>query len=258
MTGRLSCGCVHGTVRAAPVPFLFMPDSPFLTILSLGFVLGLRHALDADHLAAVSTVLAQRPTFKASGLIGLWWGLGHTVTLLAVGCAVMAMNVAIPDRLAEACEFGVGAMLVALGASLAFKMSRERWHLHAHEHNGTRHLHFHSHRSGTDHVHGHWLKHSLQPLLIGMAHGLAGSAALLLMVLSTVRTLGEGVAYILVFGAGSIFGMILVGLALSVPVVWSLSFGRRAYWAVQGLASLGSIGLGVAMMVRIGFGGGPL
>lgn len=91
-----------------------------------------------------------------------------------------------------------------------------------------------------------------------MAHGLAGSAALLLVVLSTVRTLGEGVAYILVFGAGSIFGMILVGLALSVPVVWSLSLGRRAYWAVQGLASLGSIGVGVAMMVRIGFGGGPL
>jgi hypothetical protein len=91
-----------------------------------------------------------------------------------------------------------------------------------------------------------------------MAHGLAGSAALLLVVLSTVRTLGEGVAYILVFGAGSIFGMILVGLALSVPVVWSLSLGHRVYWAVQGLASLGSIGVGVAMMVRIGFSGGPL
>ncbi len=235
-----------------------MLDTQLLTILGLGFVLGLRHALDADHLAAVSTVLAQRPTFKASGLIGLWWGLGHTVTLLVVGCVVMALNVAIPARLAEACEFGVGAMLVVLGVSLAIKMFREGWHLHTHEHDGARHLHFHSHRFGADHIHGHWLKHSLQPLLIGMAHGLAGSAALLLVVLAAVRTLGEGMAYILVFGAGSIFGMMLVGFALSVPVVWSLSFDRRAYWAVQGLASLGSIGLGVAMMVRIGLGGGSL
>ncbi|TLY30924.1 MAG: urease accessory protein UreH [Nitrospirae bacterium] len=233
-----------------------MPDAQFITILSLGFVLGARHALDADHIAAVSTILSRRPTFGASGFIGFCWGFGHTAVLLLVGLVVIALKITIPEALAQVFEFGVGVMLVVLGASLALAIAREGWHLHAHEHDGERHLHLHSHQLRPDHTHRHWLRRSLQPLCVGMVHGLAGSAALMLMVLSTVRTLWEGVAYILVFGVGSILGMMLLGLVISLPLVLSASFGRRAQMTVQGLASLGSIGLGLAMMVRIGLGEG--
>lgn len=234
-----------------------MPETSFLTILSLGFLLGLRHSLDADHIAAVSTVLARHPTVRASGSVGFFWGVGHTLVLLLVGAAVLALDITIPEELARWFECGVGLMLVGLGFSLAIRLVHERWHLHAHEHGGERHLHFHSHQAGGDHVHSHWLRRSMQPLLIGMAHGLAGSAALMLVVLSAVSTLGQGLAYILVFGAGSILGMVLLGVVISLPLVYSLSSGRRAFLAVQGLASLGSIGLGMIMLVRLATGQGP-
>ena len=105
------------------------------------------------------------------------------------------------------------------------------------------------------HLHRHWVRLSLKPFVVGMVHGLAGSAALMLMVVSTVRTVGEGLAYILVFGLGSVVGMMLLGVAISIPIVLSASCGRRAQEAVQALASLGSIGLGVTMLVRLGLGG---
>ena len=215
-----------------------MFDPHTLTILSLGFVLGLRHALDADHLAALSTVLAERPTVQASTAL------------------LLALNLTIPDRLATLFEFAVGVMLVVLGLSLARRIYREQWHLHTHEHDGRPHVHLHSHHLQPDHAHGHWYQGSLRPLLIGMAHGLAGSAALMLIVLSTVTGIGQGIGYIVVFGVGSILGMVGVGAVLSLPVVYSVTVGPRAYWMVQGLACLASIGLGLLMMVRIGLGGG--
>ncbi|WP_447972852.1 HoxN/HupN/NixA family nickel/cobalt transporter [Nitrospira sp. Kam-Ns4a] len=223
-----------------------------ITVLGLGFLLGLRHALDADHVAAVSTILSARPDFRTSGLIGCSWGFGHTTTLLAAGLAVGLLRVTIPDSVARAFEFAVGLMLVALGLSLAITLLRERWHWHAHRHDARTHTHLHSHRWQADHAHGHWLKVSVRPFLVGMVHGLAGSAALLLMVLSSVHSLWEGLAYILVFGAGSILGMVLVGALISLPLVVSASLGPRVLLASQGLASLGSIGLGLAMMVRVG------
>ncbi|MGC4096571.1 MAG: hypothetical protein QM706_05595 [Nitrospira sp.] len=233
-----------------------MFDPHTLTILSLGFVLGLRHALDADHLAALSTVLAERPTIQASTSIGLFWGLGHTLMLLCVGTLLLALNLTIPESMANLFEFAVGVMLVALGLSLARRIYREQWHLHAHEHDGRPHVHLHSHRLQADHTHGHWYQGSLRPLLIGMAHGLAGSAALMLVVLSTVTGIAQGIGYITVFGIGSILGMVGVGVMLSLPMVYSVTVGPRAYWMVQGLACLASIGLGLLMMVRIGLGGG--
>lgn len=222
-----------------------------MTVLGLGFLLGARHALDADHVAAVATILSKRPTFRVSGFIGFCWGVGHTVMLLVVGLAVIALKITIPDHLASALEFLVGLMLVGLGGSVAMTLLQERWHLHAHEHEGERHLHLHSHRLDVGHGHAHWARGSVQPLLVGMVHGLAGSAALALMVLSTVRTVWEGVTYILVFGIGSILGMMLLGMAISLPLVCSAAFGRRARILMQGLASLGSIGLGLWIMVRI-------
>lgn len=228
-----------------------MSDSELFTVLSLGFVLGLRHALDSDHIAAVSTVLAERPSWRASGLVGLSWGVGHTAILLLVGAVVLVLRVPIPQPLALAAEAIVGLMLVVLGALLGMKLIRERWHLHQHVHDGGTHVHFHSHRHSQDHRHIHWWRESLRPLCIGMAHGLAGSAALLLLVVASADSVIDGLLYIAVFGCGSILGMMLIGLALSVPVVWSLRLGRPLFLAVQGLASAGSIALGCSIVYRI-------
>jgi len=234
-----------------------MTDPSYLTILGFGFVLGLRHALDADHIAAVSTVLATTPSWRASGLIGFSWGLGHTLVLLCVGAVALALQVSIPESVANAAEFAVGLMLITLGGTLAFRVFRERWHSHNHDHEGHRHEHLHSHAMTSGHVHAHWWSDSVKPLCIGMAHGLAGSAALLLVVVTASRTLLEGLAYIALFGVGSIIGMMLIGLVLSLPVIWSLSLGRQAILVVQGIAGLGSVGLGVSMLVRIAMGEHP-
>jgi sulfite exporter TauE/SafE len=221
-----------------------------MSVLGMGFLLGARHALDADHVVAVTTILSKRPSFRASGFIGFCWGSGHTLVLLLVGLAVIALKITIPERLASAFEFLVGLMLVGLGVSLAATIARERWHWHAHQHEGATHLHLHSHDRREDHQHQHWLGGSAKSFLVGMVHGLAGSAALGMMVFSTVQTIWQGVAYILVFGLGSILGMVLLGTVISFPLIFSASFGRQAQAAVQGLASLASIGLGLVIMVR--------
>jgi hypothetical protein len=231
-----------------------MAEPSYLTVLSFGFVLGLRHALDTDHIAAVSTLLTQRPSWRASSVIGFSWGLGHTLVLLFVGALVLALEVSIPGPVAIGAELAVGVMLVWLGGTLAVRLVRERWHVHSHDHDGTKHVHLHSHAIAPDHGHLHWWRESIKPLCIGMAHGLAGSAALLLVVVSSAHTILEGLGYIAVFGLGSIIGMMLIGLGLSVPIVCSLSIGRPVLLTVQGLASLGSIGLGLSMLVRIALG----
>ena len=184
-----------------------MLESNLLTFLSVGFLLGLRHALDADHLAAVSTVLAERPSMRASGLVGFWWGVGHTLTLMLVGAVVLVLGVHIPEPFALLAESGVGLLLVVLGGTLALKLFRERWHLHRHVHDGEPHVHLHSHHRREDHAHPHWARQSLRPLLIGMAHGAAGSAALMLVIVSNTSGIGQGLLYIAVFGFGSIAGI---------------------------------------------------
>ncbi len=228
-----------------------MLESNLLTFLSVGFLLGLRHALDADHLAAVSTVLAERPSMRASGLVGFWWGVGHTLTLMLVGAVVLVSGVHIPEPFALLAESGVGLLLVVLGGTLALKLFRERWHLHRHVHDGEPHVHLHSHHRREDHAHPHWARQSLRPLLIGMAHGVAGSAALMLVIVSSTSGIGQGLLYIAVFGFGSIAGMLVIGLTLSVPVIYSRVLGQRAFFAVQGVASLGSVGLGLWMLYRL-------
>jgi sulfite exporter TauE/SafE len=226
-------------------------DSSYFTVLGLGFILGLRHALDSDHLAAVSTVLAERPSWRASGLVGLSWGVGHTAVLLFVGTIVLVLRIPIPEPLSVAAEAFVGLMLVVLGGLLGMRLIRERWHLHHHDHGGTSHVHFHSHRHSQAHSHTHWWRESLRPLCIGMAHGLAGSAALLLLVVTSADSVMDGLLYIAVFGCGSILGMMLIGVTLSLPVMWSLRVGRPLFLAVQGLASVGSIALGCSIIYRI-------
>lgn len=228
-----------------------MIEPSFLTLLSFGFLLGLRHALDADHLAAVSTVLAERPSLRASGAVGLWWGIGHTLTLLIVGSIVLAWGLRIPERFEFIAEFGVGVLLILLGGTLALKLYRERWHVHSHHHDGERHVHLHSHQMQVDHRHRHWTIDLIRPLCIGMAHGLAGSAALMLIILSTTQELGPGLLSIAVFGIGSIVGMMAIGLTISLPLVCSLTISRRIFVGLQGFASVASVCVGVWLLVKL-------
>lgn len=228
-----------------------MPETDLLTVLGVGFLLGLRHALDADHLAAVSTVLAQRPSLRASSAVGFWWGVGHTVMLLMVGAVVLAWGLHIPERFELLAESGVGIVLVILGGTLALKLYRERWHVHSHHHDGERHVHLHSHQLHEDHRHQHWMTSSLRPLCIGMAHGLAGSAAVMLMIVSTTDRMAQGLLSIAVFGIGSIIGMMVIGFTLSLPLVCSLTVSRRLFVALQGCASAASLCLGVWMLAKM-------
>lgn len=228
-----------------------MPETDLLTVLGVGFLLGLRHALDADHLAAVSTVLAQRPSLRASSAVGFWWGVGHTVMLLMVGAVVLAWGLHIPERFELLAESGVGIVLVVLGGTLALKLYRERWHVHSHHHDGERHVHLHSHQLHEDHRHQHWMTSSLRPLCIGMAHGLAGSAAVMLMIVSTTDRMAQGLLSIAVFGIGSIIGMMVIGFTLSLPLVCSLTVSRRLFVALQGCASAASLCLGVWMLAKL-------
>jgi high-affinity nickel permease len=229
-----------------------MPETELLTLLGVGFLLGLRHALDSDHLAAVSTVLAERPSLFASGAVGLWWGVGHTLTLLLVGSIVLTLGIHIPTEFERIAESGVALLLLVLGGTLAAKLYRERWHVHSHRHSdGVPHVHFHSHERQEHHRHRHWMVQSIRPLCIGMAHGFAGSAALMLMILASTAEVRAGLLAILIFGAGSIVGMVLIGLTISVPIMYSRAISRRFFAAMQGMASCASILVGVWMIVKL-------
>ncbi len=228
-----------------------LQDPQLLSLIGVGFLLGLRHALDSDHLAAVATVLAERPSLLASGAVGLWWGIGHTLTLLLVGSVVLAWGIRIPEEFELLAESGVAVLLIVLGGTLALKLYRERWHVHKHHHDGEPHIHFHSHHRQEDHRHPHWMIQSIRPLCIGMAHGLAGSAAVMLMILSTTKEMGTGLLSILVFGIGSIIGMMVIGLTISVPVIYSRSINHRLFGAVQGLASIASVSVGIWMLIKL-------
>ncbi len=232
-----------------------MSEPSYTAGLGLGFLLGLRHALDADHLAAVSTVLAERPSLRASGAVGFWWGIGHTATLLAVGAIVFAFGIRISERFEIVAEAGVGVLLVVLGGNLIFKLLTEQWHAHPHTHDPHTHghgshIHLHSHRQRIDHHHRHWMADSIRPLCIGMAHGLAGSAALMLVIVASAQELKTALLSIAVFGAGSIAGMMAVGVTISLPVVYSMAFSRRAFAGLQGLAGTASLCVGLWMLAR--------
>lgn len=219
-------------------------DASFASILGLGLLLGIKHALDADHVVAVSTVVAENRKLWRSSLIGAFWGLGHTLTLLLVGIVILIFKLAIPERLALGFEFAVGVMLVVLGLLVARRVVRDRWHIHIHEHNGQTHLHGHSHKETTEHNHAHL---PYKSLFVGMVHGLAGSAALMLLVLAAIKSVWQGILYILVFGVGSIGGMILITTAVSLPFLWATRL-QGAHRAIATLAGLVSVGLGLAIM----------
>lgn len=149
-------------------------------------------------------------------------------------------------------EFLVGVVLVGLGLFTIRDFFKRRVHVHTHDHQNESHLHFHSHEFSALHLHEHRPSHRVKPLLVGMAHGLAGSAALMLLVLTTIRSPVQGLLYILVFGLGSIGGMLLLSAAISLPFVLSADRFRRFNETIKVLAGVTSIILGVFVMAEIG------
>jgi ABC-type nickel/cobalt efflux system permease component RcnA len=231
------------------------------SLLGIGLVFGLKHALDADHLAAVSTIVSERKSLLSSSLVGGLWGIGHTVSLLAVGVAVILLHIKISERMALALEFCVALMLIGLGANAIYKLARGgRLHLHAHRHGGHTHLHPHIHSGApeTDPRTHHGFRLGARPFVVGLVHGLAGSAALMLLVLSTISSPLVGLAYIAIFGLGSIGGMILMSALVSLPIHLTASRFRQANLAVRALAGLFSLGFGLFMFYEIGFVDGLL
>lgn len=232
-----------------------------LSILGLGFALGLKHALEADHVVAVSTIVSERRSLLGSSLVGALWGAGHTAALLLAGAVVLLLRLQIPERLALGFEFGVGLMLVVLGGNLLWKLRRGgHLHLHAHAHAGRLHVHPHIHRPDEPHVeHSHhgWAQQG-RPFVVGLVHGMAGSATLMLLVLSTITSPWMGALYILVFGAGSIGGMLAMSAAISLPLVFTARRFQRMNLALRVTAALAGIVLGLSLMWEIGFHEGLL
>jgi high-affinity nickel-transport protein len=252
----------------------------FFSILAVGFFLGMRHATDPDHVVAVTTIVSRQRNLLKAALTGIFWGIGHTLTIFAVGSLIILFDVVIPARIGLSMEFSVGLMLIVLGAmnissflrtSRAVAASSEIEpvvHNHAHAHGEV--VHSHAHLHGADsHTHNYesmsWLDRTfgqvgfyrqMRPLLIGIVHGLAGSAAVALLILTTIRNPHWAMIYLLVFGLGTVGGMMLITLSIASAFRF---FGQRnqrfSHWL--GFASgLVSLLFGLFLAYQIGFGNG--
>lgn len=249
-------------------------------ILAIGFFLGMRHATDPDHVVAVSTIVTRERSLRKASLIGALWGCGHTMTIFVVGAAIVLFGLAIPARVGLTMEFCVGLILILLGImNLTGAM---RWiteklspthpsidgqHAHVHGHAAKLHFHWHSHAPERDH-HSEtlflpkkiessfgglgWFQ-TLRPLLVGIVHGLAGSAAIGLLVLSTIRDPRWAVLYLLIFGIGTIIGMMLITCILALPL--SLAGKRFSSLHRSLIVGSGAVSLvfGLLVCYRIGF-----
>lgn len=235
-----------------------MDSLSIIPVLAFGFVMGLRHAVEADHVAAVSTIVSERKSVLSSSLVGGLWGVGHTVSLLLAGAAVVLLGLRLGERAALALEFCVGLMLVALGVNALRKLARGgRIHLHAHKHGGRAHTHPHVHGREPEtapHTH-HGLRLDRRTLAVGMVHGFAGSAALMLAVLSTIESRAAALLYVLVFGVGSVGGMMLMSALIGLPLYLTAARFNRANLALRCLAGLFSLAFGLRMVYEIGFAG---
>jgi ABC-type nickel/cobalt efflux system permease component RcnA len=227
-------------------------------VLGLGFLLGMQHALEADHIAAVSSIAARRSDVGDIVRHGLTWGLGHTLTLFVFAGVALLLGHAIPEGLARPLETAVGIMLIGLGAHLLWRLWRDRVHFHRHSHHdGTVHFHAHSHSGETApharSVHSHAHGFRWRTLLVGLMHGMAGSAALLVLAVARAPSPAVGLGYVALFGIGSMIGMGALSIVIAVPIAIS---ARWLTWANRGLqAAVGvvTIAIGVNTVVATAF-----
>ncbi len=229
-----------------------MPEITVLTALLFGFLLGVKHALDADHIVAITTIVSRTGSLLRSMLVGLSWGLGHTLTLFAAGFLVLVFKLAIPDKLALSMEFVVGLLLVLLGVPLVWRLVVSRRHIHWHAHGDRSHLHSHFHHDTPEHDH----QHIRRPLLMGMVHGLAGSGALTLLVIGTMSSVAQGLVFLVVFGVGSILGMVLFSGLIGLPFKFAAGLSLRLNLWLRGAAGLISVVLGLVIIWQVAFVGG--
>lgn len=220
-----------------------------VAVLSFGFVAGLKHALDPDHVVAVSTIVSEHKSLARSSLVGTFWGLGHSASLLAVGLVIILLRDAIPDEVALWMELPVAVMLIGLGAAVIVKMARERGlevHTHTHSHDGEPpHSHIHVHKRD-DHDHKHYLfRLARRPFAVGMVHGFAGSAAVTLGAMTSIPSITLGLIYIGLFGIGSIGGMLLMSAMIGLPFAATARRFSAINSGIRVFAALFSIGFGL-------------
>ena len=227
-----------------------------IAALFLGFLVGMQHAMEADHVAAVTSIVSRETGARRIIRHGVVWGLGHAATLMLFAGAVVVLGGSIGTDLAAALEFAVGAMLVLLGGHVIWRLVRDRVHFHVHRHGKeTVHLHAHSHRGEgarhdpDAHEHGHPRAFPVRTLLVGLMHGMAGSAALLILSASVMPSSMLGLVYVAVFGVGSVLGMALLSAAISLPLGYSARFLTGGQRVLQGLIGIGTVALGVVTMV---------
>jgi hypothetical protein len=236
--------------------------SPF-SILLVGFLLGMKHATEADHLAAVATLASGRLTLPQTVWQGVAWGVGHTLTLMLFGGIVLALGKSIPAGIEQALELAVALMLIALGVDVLRRLTRQKIHSHVRDDSGARHGHIHSHACDASaqkvrhplQAHGHAHGLPLRALAVGMMHGTAGTAALILLSLEAVQSFAMGLAYIALFGVGSIAGMALLSVAIAIPLRLS-ALGRLVWLHNVITMAVGAVSclLGALIVYRIAFG----
>lgn len=251
-----------------------------ISFMFLGFFLGMRHATDADHVIAISTIVSRERKMRSAALLGMFWGLGHSLTIFFVGGTIILFGLVIPPRLGLAMEFSVALMLIILGVMnlggimrwmrgnvMAAQQHEHGVHEHPHQHGD--YIHSHPHRHAPEN-HGHdesatpqaWLDRVfgrigfyqiLRPIIIGIVHGLAGSAALALLVLTTIPEPLTALAYLLVFGLGTIAGMMLITAALALPIAYSAGRFANLNRHLALASGLLSLFFGLFLAYHIGF-----
>ena len=254
-----------------------MMQITLVSIIALGFFLGMRHATDPDHVIAVTTIVSRQRSFRQAVFIGLLWGLGHTITIFVVGSAIILFGLVIPPRLGLTMELSVGLMLILLGIlslsgitrwiTESFTPLRSGQDTHSHGHGDYIHSHEQGHMTGK---HGYsedatpvsWMDRTLgsmdfyqvlRPLVVGVVHGLAGSAAIALLVLTTIRVPGWAVLYLLVFGIGTVGGMMLITAAIAVPFTFSENRFARLHRGLGLASGLVSLIFGLFIVYQMGF-----
>ncbi|MDT7040887.1 sulfite exporter TauE/SafE family protein [Candidatus Nitronereus thalassa] len=221
-------------------------DDLILSSLFLGFLLGLSHALDADHVVAVGTLAAETESLKRSSLLGICWGIGHTLTLTVIGSLVLSLKWQIPEIVATSMEVLVAGMIVGLGALLLWRARRPlTLHAHTHSHDDSTHTHVHVHVQNQEVHSHHHVRNSLQKAFgVGLVHGIAGSAALTLTVMATMPSIVLGLMYIVVFGTGTILGMFVMSTFISMPFIFLAQRAIHWHMPIKVCAGVFAMGFG--------------
>lgn len=228
-------------------------DLALLSVMGVGFLLGIKHAIEPDHVIAVSTIASHSKTLWRTSLAGVFWGIGHTTTLFLIGIILILTKNNISEKVSGSLEFIVGIMLVYLGISSLISVGRsKKAYLHQHQHHNEIHSHYVSQP-----VASHKRFFYIKSMVIGFVHGIAGSGAMVLLTMSTVQTVWDGALYILIFGLGTIAGMMLFTTVLAIPFV--LSWGnRRVNLTLTQVTGLLSTLFGIYYMYNLGITQGLL